>query len=32
VRAALVEAEIIVRSLKGWRPAAPGADVPSARP
>ncbi|MFI5120934.1 MAG: 5-oxoprolinase subunit PxpA [Thermoanaerobaculia bacterium] len=32
VRAALVEAEIVVRSLKGWRPAAePGVDAPSAR-
>lgn len=31
VRAALVEAEIIVRSLKGWRPAAPGAEGASAR-
>ncbi|HSB62567.1 MAG TPA: 5-oxoprolinase subunit PxpA [Thermoanaerobaculia bacterium] len=32
VRAALVEAEIVVRSLKGWRPSAePGVSGPSAR-
>ena len=31
VRAALVEAEIVVRSLKGWRPPAPGSEGSSAR-
>ena len=31
VRAALVEAEIVVRSLKGWRPSAPGSETSSAR-
>jgi len=31
VRAALVEAEIVVRSLRGWRPPAPGTEGSSAR-